>query len=68
MTSETFGVWCEVWSGVTGSRSAWLKSNGVVQTFETHEEAERRASDLNIQMNGRPHRKADFRYSVRQRD
>jgi len=46
-----YNIMCRVSGGVTGTREALLKSNGKVQEFETKEEAERRAAELNQKMN-----------------
>jgi len=46
LAPREWGVWCEVWGGVTGSREAWLKSNGARATFATREEAEAEAAGL----------------------
>lgn len=62
-----FAVWCRVSGGVTGTREAWLKSNGTLVLFDTRAEAEAEASRLNKQMN-HPHSTADFRYTARQYD
>jgi hypothetical protein len=66
MINPQFGIWCEVWGGVTGHRCAWLKSNGEQQRFTSRDEAEAEAMRLNEQTNGNPHRTASFRYSVRE--
>lgn len=28
-----YGIWCQVWGGVTGTRSSWMKHDG--QRYET---------------------------------
>jgi hypothetical protein len=43
---KQYGVWCSVSGGRTGSRAAWLKANGVVQTFPTLEAATAEARGL----------------------
>jgi hypothetical protein len=63
---ETWGVWCEVWGGVTGSREAWLKIDGKVATFPTCDEAEAEARRLGQRMDARLYSAANFRYSARQ--
>jgi hypothetical protein len=37
------GIWCQVWGGVIGRRSAWLKANGDIQRFETRDQTGPRA-------------------------
>jgi hypothetical protein len=29
---EKWGIWCEVWGGITGSRSAWLKDIDAIRS------------------------------------
>jgi hypothetical protein len=60
-----FGIWCQVWGGVTGRRSAWLKANDEIQRFETREQAAAQATRLARERNANPHRTARFRYWVR---
>lgn len=62
---ETWGVWCEVWGGVTGAREAWLKNDGKIAAFATREEAETEARHLNDKMASSRSR-ASFRYTARQ--
>jgi hypothetical protein len=62
--TRIWGVWCEVWGGVTGSREAWLKADGKVATFATKEEADAEARDQNNRTANNP--RASFRYSARQ--
>jgi hypothetical protein len=59
-----FIVMCRVSGGVTGTREAVLKRDGVTQTFETRESAQAEATRMDQQNNGNPHRVADFRYWV----
>jgi hypothetical protein len=59
-----FRIWCEVWGGVTGHRTAWLKDDIGIATFATREEAEAEAARLNASGNNNPHRKANFSYTV----
>jgi hypothetical protein len=33
--TQQYGVWCEVWGGVTGYRAKWLKSSGTLQVFDS---------------------------------
>jgi len=60
----TYGVWCEVWGGVTGTRSSWLQSNGEVWVFTNRREAEQQAMLYTRTIANNPHRKAEFRYTV----
>jgi len=55
-----FIIMCRVSGGVTGTREAPLKKNGVVETFDTREAAEAVAKELNR----RPHQfsTAYFKY------
>jgi hypothetical protein len=63
-TMETkFGVWCEVWGGVTGSRAAWLKSDGRFVEFETYEAAVEEAEKNNKRTANNV--RASFHYSAR---
>lgn len=57
----TYGVWCTVSGGVTGTRSAWLKENGVVQEFSTLEAANVEAQKMQRSMNN-PNAVASFTY------
>lgn len=61
--TKTYGIWATVSGGVTGSRSAWFKTNG--EQFETQSlpYAERMATNLNQQMNNHPG-PARFHYEV----
>jgi len=61
-----FGVWCEVSGGVTGSRCAWLKRNGVRAEFDAQAEAEAEAARLMSRNGSNPYRTADFRYTARE--
>lgn len=61
-----FGIWCEVFGGITGHRSAWLKAtDGGIQRYDTRKEAEDIADGLARAYNDNPNRKASFRYSAR---
>jgi hypothetical protein len=63
-TTATWGVWCEVWGGVTGRRTAWLRHNDTIAEYATREEAEAEARRC---MDGlSPYRKAEFRYTARE--
>jgi hypothetical protein len=57
----TYGIWAEVSGGVTGSRAAWLKSNGEIREFATREGAEEVAAELNATMGKGS--SATFRYT-----
>lgn len=57
----TFRIWCRVSGGVTGTREAWLKSDGVVKEFATREAAQAEADKLN---RPQPYSTASFRYTV----
>jgi hypothetical protein len=63
--SGPWGVWCEVWGGIMGSREAWLKNDDKIATFATHEEAEAEARRLNDKM-ASSRSLALFRYTARQ--
>ncbi len=58
-----FYVKCEVWGGVTGSRTALLTSNGEVTEFEDRAAAQATAARLTKEKSG-SHITASFRYSV----
>lgn len=60
-----FGVWCEVWGGVTGAREAWLKRNGEIMTFDTFADAEQAANDAQAKSR-KPGSAAQFRYTARE--
>lgn len=62
LTAPHYIVMCRVSGGVTGTREAPLKANGEVRTFGTRAEAEGVATHLMRELNGNPHRTADFRY------
>jgi hypothetical protein len=63
-----YGVWCEVWGGVTGPRSAWLKNGGAGEPalFDTLEDAQREADQIQRRQNNTPRRTANFRYTAKQ--
>ena len=61
----TWGVWCEIWGGVTGERAAWLKADRKLVEFKSLEEAEAEAARLMERFAANPYRKAEFRYSAR---
>ena len=60
----TFKIWCDVWGGVTGSRAAWLKSNGEEIVFTDRSNAEATARRLTDSRMGSPNRVANFSYTV----
>ena len=60
----TYGVWCQVWGGVTGSRAGWLKENGKPQVFATLAEAEQVAAEHQASIKDRPHGSARFSYTA----
>ena len=62
---EKFGVWCEVWGGMTGSRESWLKENDKRKEFSSRESAERIAAELTSNVAQNPFRTANFRYTVK---
>lgn len=39
-------IWCRVSGGVTGTREAWFKENGVVREFKSRAEADAVAAHL----------------------
>ena len=57
---ERYRVWCRVSGGVTGTREAWLKSDGKVKIFRTAEEAKAEAKRLSADKS--PYATADFHY------
>jgi hypothetical protein len=61
----TYGIWCEVWGGITGSRASWLKDHGELQTYSDPKQAQQRADVLNEIITNNPHRTAEFRYTVK---
>jgi hypothetical protein len=63
--SAQFGIWCEVFGGVTGHRQSWLKHCGELARFASRAQAEQEAARLNAATNGNPHRTASFSYIVR---
>lgn len=62
----SWGVWCEVWGGVTGRREAWLKQNGKVALFATRGAAAGEAARHMSRQMGAPHRTANYRYSAKE--
>jgi hypothetical protein len=65
-TKHTYGVWCIVSGGRTGSRAAWLKVAGQVRTFPTREAAAAEANCL--QANVSPFGHCMFSYTAREMD
>lgn len=59
-----YGIWCEVWGGKTGSRSAWLKVDEKPQLFPTFALAEEQAG--RIMAARQDNRKASYRYVARE--
>jgi len=63
-----YRIRCRVSGGVTGTREAWLKGkDGQEARYDTREEAEREAADLNRTMN-HLYSTASFRYTVCETD
>lgn len=64
MSNGTWGVWCEVWGGVTGSRCAWMKgADGAVMVFASEASAAIRAEEQAACVAGNA--RAQFRYTPR---
>lgn len=59
---QVWGIWCEVWGGVTGHREAWAKSNGEIRIFDSEEAAQDQARKWEQSAMSNPYRTADFRY------
>lgn len=59
-----YGIWCEVWGGITGRRESWLKVEGEIQHYKTLEEAEAIAADISDRT--RSHATASFRYTAKE--
>jgi hypothetical protein len=63
---QKWGIWCQVWGGVTGHREAWMKNReGKIAEFDTIEAAQEEARMHAKTTMGNPHRGASFSYSVR---
>lgn len=62
---EKFGVWCEVWGGMSGSRESWLKENGKRSEYATASEAAEVAHKLTRGVAENPFRTANFRYTAK---
>lgn len=61
-----YGIWCEVFGGVTGHRTSWLKSKGEVLRYDTPGEAQVEASRLSRYRNNPPSSTgAVFSYTVK---
>jgi len=54
-------IMCRVSGGMTGTREALLKRDGKVREFESLEEAQKTADELNVKMN-HEHSTAQFAY------
>jgi hypothetical protein len=63
-SNETFKILCSVSGGVTGNRTAYLKSHGVEKVFTDHARAVKEATYLNDEMNRGPRNGARFQYTV----
>lgn len=64
--TKRYRIWCEVWGGVTGERSGWLRVDDDDSIFETTDRQE--AEDMRIEMSaqqGLGPCPATFRYSIR---
>lgn len=59
-----YGVWCRVSGGMTGTREAWLKSEGVLCVYETFEAAAAEAKKWNDAP--RYNSVATFRYTAKE--
>lgn len=60
----TYGVWCKVSGGVTGTREAWLKNaDRKIKSFATYEEAQAEAARL--MANVSCYSRATFSYMAR---
>src|SRR5262245_57457514 len=59
-----YGVWCTVSGGVTGFREAWMKSDGKIKVFSTHQAAQAEADKHYRTAMGNPYRTADFSYQA----
>lgn len=57
-----FRIWCSVYGGVTGTREAWMKSEGEVMEFETREAAEAEAAKARAGTAGNS--RCSFSYTV----
>ena len=57
-------VLCEVWGGVTGSRTAFYKYGGTIVVYEGKATAEEQAKQLDITVHANPHRTANYRYTA----
>lgn len=68
MGCDMYGVWCEVWGGVTGSRASWMKNNGERVEFATLKEAQDVAQKLTETIALNPHHTANFRYTAKKID
>lgn len=60
-----YGIWCEVWGGVTGSREGWMRDDQGILEFEDEEIAALAAAAAQEGRSKSP--TANFRYTVRER-
>jgi hypothetical protein len=58
-----WGVWCQVWGGVTGHREAWMKRGDGIATFDTKEAAEAEAAAMRANVSR--YSNASFNYTAR---
>lgn len=58
-----YRIFCKVSGGVTGTRTAYYKDNGIEQTFLEKESAQAVCDTLNRTANSNPYQKATFRYT-----
>ena len=63
-TTRQYGIWCRVTGGVTGTREAWLKSEGTPHLWTDRATSAAEAERLNKVMNSHPHRTTYFQYRV----
>lgn len=62
-----WGIWCETWGGMTGSREGWMKINGVPCEFATEADAKVEAARQTRYMQRGPRgtTRTSYRYSAR---
>lgn len=60
----TYRVRCRVQGGVTGTREAFLKKDGVIQEFNSFLDAQRVAEQMDIERNRQVFQTAYFSYWV----
>jgi len=56
-----YGVWCQVWGGVLGPRSSWLKHDG--KRYETENEEEAAFIATKLTKDRANHPRASFLYT-----